>query len=128
MPSEPDRDAPRGGSRVDSYIVEMMEAATGLNMWAEWAKVELSTEERPYVLPGHRQDYAGIIVSLARQEWPDYSAYTDPEVVWRLSKHHHAGLVVRSTDPERVKELLDEYSRRFYDDFHAAQPPLETPP
>jgi len=111
-----------------AYIVEMMEAATGLNMWAEWAKVELSTEERPYVLPEHRHDYAGIIVSLARHEWPDYSAYTDPEVVWRLSKHHHAGLVVRSTDPERVKDLLDDYSRRFYADFHAAQPPLETPP
>ena len=29
----------------------------------------------------HRRDYAGIVLSLARQEEPDMSAYTDPEIV-----------------------------------------------
>jgi biotin carboxylase len=111
-----------------AYIVNMMEAATGLNMWAEWAKVELATDERPYKLPEHREDYAGIIISLSRQEWPDTSAYNDPEIAWRLDKLHHAGLVVVSPDPERVQALLADYARRFYEDFHAAQPPLETPP
>ena len=77
----------------------MIEAATGLNMWAEWAKVELATEAHPYKLPEHREDYAGIIISLSRQEWPDTSAYNDPEIVWRLDKSHHVGLVVVSPTP-----------------------------
>ena len=111
-----------------AYIIEMIQAATGLNMWAEWAKVELASDEKPYKLPQHRQDYAGIIISLSRQEWPDTSAYNDPEIVWRLDKLHHAGLVVVSPEPERVQTLLTDYTQRFYDDFHAAQPPLETPP
>jgi biotin carboxylase len=111
-----------------AYIVDMIEAATGLNMWAEWAKVELATDERPYKLPEHREDYAGIIISLSRQEWPDTSAYDDPEIVWRLDKLHHVGLVVVSTDPERIQTLLADYSTRFYEDFHAMQPHLETPP
>ena len=64
-------------------------------------------------------------VSLARQEFPDMSAYTDPEIAVRIEKPHHAGLIVTSPRPERVDELLEDYVRRFYADFHASAPPLE---
>jgi biotin carboxylase len=107
-------------------IAEAVEAATGLNLWAEWASVEIAGEDFKYQLPPHRDDYAGIIISLARQERPDTSSYTDSEIVFRLNKAHHAGLVVRSTDPERVRELIESYVPRFYNDFYATAPPLET--
>ncbi len=32
-------------------IVELVEASTGLNLWAEWAKIEIGGEEVPYELP-----------------------------------------------------------------------------
>jgi len=83
--------------------------------------------KEPYVLPVPRQDYAGVIVSLARQEQPDTSAYTDPEIVYRVKKYHHAGFVVKSDDPARVKELLENYSRRFVNDFLATQPVPDRP-
>jgi hypothetical protein len=108
-------------------IAETVEAATGLNLWAEWAKVEIAGEEASYELPPHRDDYAGVIISLARQEYPDTSAYDDPEIVYRLNKLHHAGLVVASKDPTRVEQLLETYSRRFYDDFYTTGPPLDKP-
>jgi hypothetical protein len=41
-------------------------------------------------------------MSLARQEWPDVSAYDDPEITWRLSKRHHAGLIVTAAAHARV--------------------------
>jgi hypothetical protein len=63
-----------------------------------------------------------VIVSLARQEWPDTSAYVDPEIVWRLKKKHHVGLIVASPKRSRVEELLASYVRRFGDEFHAALP------
>ena len=66
-------------------------------MWAEWAKIEVAGGKDAYTLPPMRTDYAGLIVSLARQDAPDLSAYDDPEVVWRLEKPHHAGLIVRSS-------------------------------
>lgn len=109
-------------------IVNVIEAATGLNLWREWARIETATGEQPYQLPEHQQNYAGIIVTLARQEHPDTSAYQDPEIVWRMNMHHHAGLVMTAKDPERVKFLLDEYRQRFVNDFHATLPPLETRP
>jgi biotin carboxylase len=115
-------------SRVGgANIAETIEAATGINLWAEWAKIEVDGGERPYSLPPHRNDYSGIIISLARQERPDTSAYDDPEIVWRMSKQHHAGLIVSSSDPARVERLLEEYSRRFYEDFFATQPLPDRP-
>ncbi|HWP53149.1 MAG TPA: hypothetical protein VN476_03400, partial [Pyrinomonadaceae bacterium] len=73
------------------------------------------------------KEHAGIILSLARQEFPDTSAYDDPEIWYRAKKRHHAGLIVRSKDHAQVTHLLDDYGRRFADDFIAVLPPLERP-
>ena len=108
-------------------IAETIEAATGINLWAEWARVETATRQNPYKLKKPGNLYSGIIVSLARQEWPDTSAYADPEIVWRMNKHHHAGLIVASKQNARVEELLEAYTARFYEDFHATAPGPDKP-
>jgi len=109
-----------------AFIVEMVEAATGINLWREWARLEvanvLGEDYRP---PEAREDYAGLLISLARQEWPDTSAYDDPEVVWRLRKKNHAGLIVAAPDPERVRERLRSYMQRFREDFYTSLPASE---
>ena len=110
-----------------AYISDVVEAAAGVNLWREWAKLEVGAGKTPYSLPATRQDYAGVIVSLARQEEPDTSAYTDPEIVYRVKKYHHAGFVVKSADPARVKALLESYTRRFVTDFLATQPVPDKP-
>jgi hypothetical protein len=103
-----------------AYIAEVTEAASGLNPWLEWARIEYAQMEgSTFQLPPVREDYAGSVICLARQEWPDLSAYDAPEVVYRLRKHHHAGLIVQSASAARVRELLDDYSRRFATDFYA---------
>ena len=145
-----------------AYIAEVLEAATGLNLWREWARMEVtdggrqeqSAEQKPdrqgglksrqartagavtdpdeptpkrgsLKLKQTRKEYAGIVLSLSKQEVPDTSAYDDPEIVYRVKKHHHAGLIVRSHKLERVEELLTSYAERFADDFIAVVPPLE---
>jgi hypothetical protein len=110
-----------------AHIANLVEAATGLNLWAEWAKLELAGGDSPYRPPEPRQDYAGLLVSLARQEHPDTSAYADPEIVWRMHKQHHAGLLVQSPSARRVQELLGSYAQRFERDFYAYIAPQEKP-
>ena len=110
-----------------AFIVDTIEAATGINLWREWAKVEIAGEDGEYSVPTHRRDYAGIVLSLARQEEPDMSGYTDPEIVTAIRKHHHAGLIVRSESPQRIDALLDDYARRFYQDFFATEPVPDRP-
>jgi biotin carboxylase len=110
-----------------AYINEMVEAATGVNLWREWARIEVAGGDGSYRLPLVREEYAGVILSLARQENPDTSGYDDPEVFLRIKRHHHAGLVLRSTDQRRVQMLLDNYAQRFAEDFTAVEPPREKP-
>ena len=109
-----------------AFIVDVIEAATGVNLWHEWAKVEIAGEDGQYDVVVPRQDCGGIVLSLARQEFPDLSGYTDPEIAVRVRKAHHAGLILTSPSSERVEHLLDEYTRRFYTDFHTSAPPLES--
>jgi biotin carboxylase len=109
-----------------AYISDVVEAATGINLWREWARIEVLGPT--YHLPAVRQDSAGVILTLARQEAPDTAAYTDPEIVKRLVKRHHAGLIVKSADSRRVESLLSSYAERFVADFMASQPaPVDRP-
>jgi biotin carboxylase len=110
-----------------AYISDVIDAATGINLWREWARLEVGAGKQAYQLPAIRRDYAGAIVSLARQEQPDTSAYNDPEIVYRITKYHHAGFVLKSPDQARIEELLASYSKRFQDDFLASLPVPEKP-
>ena len=110
-------------------IAEAVQYATGLDLWGEWARIEIAhLRGVPYQLPAAKAGYSGVINCLARQEHPDLGAYNDPEVVWRLNKKHHAGLIVASPDAARVETLLDSYAQRFADDFLAVMPPLDKAP
>jgi biotin carboxylase len=124
-----------------AYIADVLEAASGLNLWREWARMEVGetrrqgqdagagksdTDRDPSIkVKAPRNEYAGIVLSLSKQEDPDTSSYDDPEIVYRVKKNHHAGLIVRSKKQERVEELLTQYAARFADDFVAVVPPLE---
>jgi biotin carboxylase len=110
-----------------AYITNEIEAATGINLWREWALLEIGVNKKPYELPKKQNGYAGVIISLARQETPDTAAYNDPEIVYRVPKHHHAGFVLSSPKPDRIQELLDSYTGRFREDFYASQPVPDKP-
>ncbi|AZQ61852.1 ATPase [Flammeovirga pectinis] len=111
-------------SRVGgANIAEMLEASSNVNLWKEWAKIEYAVATNTtYNLPTLKNDYSGIIVSLAKQEWPELSQYNDAEVVWKMNKQYHAGVIVSSDKLERVTELLEQYASRFYEDFFATLP------
>ena len=79
------------------------------------------------MLPALRSAAAGSVICLARQQHPDLRAYNDPEVVYRLEKSHHAGLIVRSESSRRVEDLLDSYTDRFLREFCAVLPPPDKP-
>jgi biotin carboxylase len=110
-----------------AYIAEVLEAASGVNLWREWARLEIADGKGHARITPPRKEYAGIILSLAKQEDPDTSTYVDDEIVYRVKKRHHAGLIVRSASLVRVNELLDDYGRRFAEDFVAVAPPPERP-
>jgi hypothetical protein len=110
-----------------AHIADLVEAASGINLWREWARIEILRGGGEYEYPQVTNDYAGIIQSLAKQEWPDLSAYDEPEVKWKLNKKFHAGLIVSSKKRDRIEKLLNDYTERFYEDFFATAPMKEKP-
>jgi len=114
------------GARVGgAHIAELIEASTGLNPWAEWADVEI--DGASYRPAPARAEYGGLIITLARQERPDFSAYTDPEIVYHAPEASHAGLVVRSPDAARTAALIASYTERFRADFMTSLPAASAP-
>ncbi len=110
-----------------AHIADLVEQATGVNLWAEWARIEVAGGKKEYEAPEAQAAYAGLLVSLAKQEWPDTNAYQYPELVWKLSKKNHVGFIVRSESHPRVQQLLSELTGRVRQDFGAYAPPKERP-
>ena len=73
-----------------AYISDVLEAASGVNLWREWARLEIADGKAPSKITPLRKEYAGIILSLAKQEYPDTAAYADEEIISRVKKRHHA--------------------------------------
>lgn len=114
-----------GGANIEQLVA----AAAGINLWGEWAKLEAAhVRGEDYAPPTDTGQYAGVMICLAKQEWPDLSGYQDPEIVYRVNKKQHAGLIVASPDVNRVESLIYDYSQRFAHDFLAVAPPLDKPP
>ncbi|MEL6925312.1 MAG: ATP-grasp domain-containing protein [Bacteroidota bacterium] len=111
-------------SRVGgAHLAEMVEASSGINLWAEWAKLETAVANgTSYQLPAVEKQHAGIVVSLAREMHPDTSSFSDPEIWWRLNMDYHIGMIVKSEKRERITELLDKYAARVGSEFHASAP------
>ena len=103
----------------------VLEHASNFNLWREWAKLETATDERPYKLPKLRKDFAGVALALAKVDEPDTSHYADPEIVYRVNKPKHVGLIFCSNKQKRIDELLSDYTMRITNDFLAVAPVKE---
>ena len=108
-----------------AYIANVLDQASGFNLWREWAKLETATKEKPYKAPKLRKDYAGIVLCLAKEDTPDTAHYTDEEIVYRVTKSKHVGLIFYSKKKERLSELLQTYTERITQDFLAVAPAKE---
>lgn len=111
-----------------AFIADLVQASTGINLWREWARIEVcDLLDKPYELPTTHAEYAGSVLCLAQTADPDTSQFNAPEIVYRMKKHHHAGLIVRSPEPERVRALLEDYSEQFARLYLATMPAPEKP-
>ncbi len=111
-----------------AFIADLVETSTGVNLWREWARLEvMSLRGEAYVLPPTFESYAGSVLCLAQTAEPDTAAFDAPEIVHRMKKHHHAGMIVKSDDAKRVRALLEEYSSEFARRFLASMPAPDKP-
>ena len=92
-----------------AHIAEMIEAATGVNLWEEWAKIEVLHGKGTYTLPPQRNDYGGLLMTLVAADKPDLTAFQGPELFFTSPEKNHVGLVVRASTKARVDDLIAKY-------------------
>jgi biotin carboxylase len=110
------------GARVGgAFVDQVVEAATGVNLWREWAKLQVGElRGTPYLVPDGRDGYAGAVVCAWRFAEPDVDAVADPEIIARIRGEHECGLIVRADDAVRVQKLIDDYAARFEGEMAAS--------
>lgn len=112
-------------SRVGgAHIAEMVEFASGINLWREWANIESAVGSgKTYKLPKTSNEYGGVLITLSNQKHPDMSPFNDKEVVWKMEQDYHIGLIVKAKSQERILELMDKYAQMIMDlGYHASAP------
>src|SRR2546421_3745684 len=72
-----------------AYINEMVEAATGINLWRGGGRILMGGGGGSYKLPPIHEGDAGGVVLLARQEGTGKFGGKQPEEVCGINKHHH---------------------------------------
>ncbi|MDQ7036879.1 MAG: hypothetical protein Q9P01_19200 [Anaerolineae bacterium] len=78
-----------------AHIAELIEFSTGISLWREWGRMIVAElRDQLYRLPTTKEQYGGLMMTLAKQEYPDMSAYDDSEIVWRANEPYHAGLII----------------------------------
>lgn len=106
-----------------AHLTDMVEAASGISLWSEWANVEHAVlTGKKYHLPMVDELQAGIIVTLSKYEKPDYDRFTDEEIWWKLQKNHHIGFIFQHKTEKRINEMLTKYAGIIREEYSTTLP------
>ncbi len=116
-------------SRVGgAHIPDLVESATGINIWREWAKLETALlRNEKYEVAKPTGFFAGLIIALAKELHPNTSDFECEEVVRFLPIDYHIGIVYKSADEGKIKQRLDEAAEIITAKILNILPPKEKP-
>ncbi len=91
-------------------IEELVEATSGLNLWAEWAKLEVAQHRPPYELPTPEKQYGGLAICMIPWEYVDLTRLgSQPGVQYVQPKPYHLAALVTSDEADEVEaKVLDQ--------------------
>ena len=108
-------------SRVGgAYISDMLHHATGVDLWAEWAKLEAAqVADGKYKAPKDLGKAGAVTIRTVSEETPDLRRFKQEEesVVKLISKPYHAGLVLTAEKESTLESLQKEIASRLFEQF-----------
>ncbi|WP_294279963.1 ATP-grasp domain-containing protein [uncultured Chryseobacterium sp.] len=116
-------------SRVGgAHIPDLVEAATHINIWREWARIEDALlKNKEYQIADPQGFYAGLIIALIKDQSPDYHDFESEEAVKFLPIDYHIGIVYRSDDPDIIQEKLNDAAVKIQHEMLSILPPKTKP-
>ena len=116
-------------SRVGgAHIPDMVEAATGINIWREWARLEDALlQNKTYEIEKPTGFFAGLLVALVNKSQPDTSLYEGEEIIKFLPIENHIGIVYKSTEEGKIDEKLHAHAEKITNELLHILPPKMKP-
>ncbi len=116
-------------SRVGgAHIPDLVEAATGINIWREWARLEDTLlKDKKYEVAKPTGFFAGLIIALAKELHPDTTDFECEEIDKFLPIDYHIGIVYKSDKEELVQQRLDEAATVITEKILNILPPKDKP-
>jgi len=99
-------------SRVGgAYIANMIHRATGVDLWSEWAKLEISKlSKTPYRPVKAQQGYGGVSIKAVGEKHPQVEGFDSTCVAEEIEKDYHVGRVFAAKTFEEVKHAQDSFA------------------
>jgi len=98
------------GGVAGTFTAQAVEAASGVNLWREWARLEVGwLRGETYVPQESYETHAGCVVSPSSTE-PELACFRAPEIEAWLKNGLYSGLLLRDGSLARVGELLEQFS------------------
>lgn len=111
-----------------AHIADMIEVSTHVNLWREWVKIETAVlNKSSYELSYKRDCFAGLIIALAKDKFPDITDFRIAELVKSLDLEYHISLLYRSDSADKINEALDNAAERIYTHHLSILPPQTKP-
>jgi len=106
---------------ADSFMDNLVQAATGVNLWREWANLEIADlRHTGHAVPDSCEGYAGSVLCASQGAVPNLEAFADPAIVTRVRSGTHAGLILRAANPERARNLIGEFTAQLESELAVA--------
>lgn len=116
-------------SRVGgAHIPDLVEAASGINIWREWARIENALlRNKHYEIGKPTGFFSGLIIALAKDLHPDTATFDCEEIYKFLAIDNHIGIVYKSSDEVKIQNRLDEAGEKITKTLLNIIPPKEKP-
>lgn len=116
-------------SRVGgANIPDLVEAATGINIWREWARLESALlRNEKYEVEKPTGFFSGLVISLVKDKNPDTTPFKCEEVVKFLPMDYHIGIVFKSADEKRIQQCLEHAGDLITREILNVIPPKDKP-
>lgn len=116
-------------SRVGgAHIPDMVETATGVNLWREWAKIEDALlKSQTYSPPKPTGFFGGLLIALTKEQHPATTNYECEEVAKFIPLDYHIVIVYKSTDENKILTRLDEATQKVTEKLLNVIPPTDKP-
>ncbi|MCA9837060.1 MAG: ATP-grasp domain-containing protein [Trueperaceae bacterium] len=103
-----------GGGNIEKLI----EAATGLVIWQEAARIDLAElKAENYKPPKVKKGYAGLIAAPSKIPFADTSSLDYSEIFFRPRSQEFVSLILKTKSFKATEALLAEIAQRFQEDF-----------